>query len=50
MVLLELTCPLDSIEHLNSAKDQKQGMREYQELHSEFDRLRKFLVFMTRLN
>ena len=37
MALLELTCPLDSIEHLKSARDRKQGKREYQELQSEFD-------------
>ena len=37
VALLELTCLLDSIEHLKSARDQKQGKREYQELQSEFD-------------
>ena len=39
IVLLELTCPLDSVEHLNSARDRKQGKKEYQEIQSEFDRL-----------
>ena len=39
IVLLELTCPLYSVEHLNSARDRKQGKREYQELQSEFNRL-----------
>ena len=43
VALLELTsvtCPLDSVEHLKSARDRKQGKREYQELQSEFDRQR----------
>ena len=38
VALLELACPLDSVEHLKSSRDQKQGKREYQELQSEFDR------------
>ena len=38
VALLELTCPLDSVEHLKPARDQKQGKREYQELQPEFDR------------
>ena len=33
--LLELTYPLDSIDHLNSARDRKQGKKEYQEQQSE---------------
>jgi len=37
VALLELTCPLDLIHHLNSARDRKQGNKEYQELQSEFD-------------
>ena len=36
VALLEMTCPLDSVEHLKSARDRKQGKREYQELQSEF--------------
>ena len=39
IALLELTCPLDSVEHLNSARDRKQGKKEYQEIQSEFDHL-----------
>ena len=39
VALLELTCPLDSVEHLKSARVRKQEKREYQELQSEFDRL-----------
>ena len=35
--LLELTCPLDSVEHLKSSRDQKQGNREYTQLQSEID-------------
>jgi len=33
--LLELTCPLDSIDHHNSAR----GGKKYQELQTEFDYL-----------
>ena len=39
MALLELTCPLDSIHHLESARDRKQSKEEYHQLLSEFDRL-----------
>ena len=39
VVLLELTCPLDSIHHLESARDRKQSKEEYLQLSSEFDRL-----------
>ena len=39
VALLELACPLDSVEHLKSARVRKQEKREYQELQSEFDRL-----------
>ena len=28
VVLLELTCPLDSIQHLESARDQKQSKED----------------------
>jgi len=35
VALLELTCPLNSIDHLNSAWDRKQEKKEYQELPSE---------------
>ena len=39
VALLELTCPLDSIHHLESARDRKQSKEEYHQLLSEFDRL-----------
>ena len=39
VALLELTCPLDSVHHLESARDCKQGKTEYQQILSEFDRL-----------
>jgi len=39
VAMLELTCPLDSVDHLNSARVQKQEKREYQELQSELDHL-----------
>ena len=39
VALLELTCPLDSIHHLESARDRKQSKEEYHQLSSEFDRL-----------
>jgi len=35
--LLELTCPLDSMDHLESARDRKQGKQEYQQILSECD-------------
>jgi len=37
VALLELTCPLDSLEYLESARDHKQGKQEYQQILSEFD-------------
>jgi len=39
VALLELTCPLNSLDHLESARDHKQGKQEYQQILSEFDRL-----------
>ena len=39
VVLLELTCPLDSIQHLESARDQKQTREDYLQILSELDRL-----------
>ena len=39
VALLELTCPLDSVHHLESARERKQGKTEYQQILSEFDRL-----------
>ena len=39
VVLLELTCPLDSIQHLESARDQKQTKEDYLQILSELDRL-----------
>ena len=38
VALLELTCPLDSVHHLESARERKQKT-EYQQILSEFDRL-----------
>ena len=39
VTLLELICPLDSIHHLESARDRKQSKVEYHQISSEFDRL-----------
>ena len=39
VALLELTCPLDSVHHLESARERKQRKTEYQQILSEFDRL-----------
>ena len=39
VALLELTCPLDSVHHLEPARERKQGKTEYQQILSEFDRL-----------
>ena len=39
VVLLELTCPLDSIQHLESARDRKQTKEDYLQILSELDRL-----------
>ena len=39
VALLELTCPLDSIHHLESAIDWKQSKEEYHQILSEFCRL-----------
>jgi len=36
---MELTCPLDSVENLQSAREPKQEKREYLEIQSELDRL-----------
>ena len=40
VALLELTCPLDSVHHIQSARSQKQSKVEYLQLLAEFDRLR----------
>ena len=37
--MLELTCPLDSVHHLESAQNRKQSKVEYLQLLAEFDRL-----------
>ena len=37
VALLELTCPLDSAHHLESARECKQRKTEYQQILSEFD-------------
>ena len=39
VALLELTCPLESVHHLESARKRKQRKTEYQQILSEFDRL-----------
>ena len=39
LVPLELTCPLDSIHHLKSARDRKQTKEDYLQILSELDRL-----------
>ena len=39
VALLELTCPLDSVHHLESARERKQKKTEYQQILLEFDRL-----------
>ena len=39
VVLFELTCPLDSFQHLESARDRKQSKGEYLQILSELDRL-----------
>ena len=39
VVLLELMCPLDSIQHLESARDRKQTKEDYLQILSELDRL-----------
>jgi len=38
--LLELTCPLDSPQHIQAARDRKQSKVEYIQLLAEFDRLK----------
>jgi len=39
ITLLELTCPLDSVHHLESARSRKQNKLEYQQLLADLDRL-----------
>ena len=39
VALFELTCPLDSIHRLESARDWKQSKEEYYQILSEFDNL-----------
>ena len=39
VAMLELTCPLDSVHHLESAWNRKQSKVEYLQLLAEFDRL-----------
>ena len=39
VAMLELTYPFDSVQNLESARERKQGKKEYQEIQSEFDRL-----------
>ena len=37
LAMLELTCPLDSAENLKSARERKQGKKEYLGIQSEFN-------------
>jgi len=39
VALLELTCPLDSFQHLESSRNHKQSKEEYLQILSELDRL-----------
>jgi len=39
VALIELTCPLDSTQHLESARDRKQSKYEYLQILSKLDRL-----------
>ena len=39
MDIVELTCPLDSVQHIESACDSKQFKPEYQQLLAELDHL-----------
>jgi len=39
VALIELTCPLDSTQHLEAARDHKQSKYEYLQILSELDRL-----------
>ena len=39
VVLLELTCPLDTFQNLESARDHKQSKEEYLQILFELDRL-----------
>ena len=47
MALLELTCPLDTVHHLESARERKQRKTEYQQILSEFDRLEILCSYYT---
>ena len=38
-MLLKLTCPLDSTQHLEAARDRKQSKQEYLQILSELDHL-----------
>ena len=37
VTMLELTCPLDLVKHLEAARKCKQGKKKYQEIMSEFE-------------
>ena len=39
VALLELTCPLGTFQHLESARDRKQSKEEYLQILSKLDRL-----------
>ena len=50
VAMLELTCPLDSVKNLESARERKQGKKEYQEIQSKFDRLGVCCFYSTIVN
>ena len=47
VVLLELTCPLDSIQHLETARDRKQTKEDYLQILLELDRLETTCYYNT---
>jgi len=47
VALLELTCPLDSAQHLEAARDRKQSKWEYLQILSELGRLGIFSLYDT---
>jgi len=47
VALLELTCPLDSTQHLEAARNREQSKQEYLQVLSELDRLEMFFFYDT---
>ena len=47
MAMLKLTCLLDLVQNLESARERKQGEKEYQERQSEFDQLEIHCFYST---